>query len=175
MRGKHTHTSELDAESECESVNPIWPEGDPNIHHMCITHARSCSRELLRKPFPSWCPSFAAYLASGRRECAVWRRSVPERALLLTAVQLDQVAALWVAGEFTVWREETRGSGARLPEKNLGRLHLAPRGKGTRERSGGWESTLRRSLCAPRRYKWRPLTSAAAKILHVWFQVDAIK
>lgn len=99
-----THQNWMQNQNVC--LNPIWPEGDPNMQHMCNTHAPSCHQ----KAVPSRAPQPAAYLARGRRrEGAFWRRPVPEWALLLTAVQLDQVAALRVAGEFTVWRENTRG------------------------------------------------------------------
>lgn len=77
----------------------------------------------------------AAYLAEGHSKGALWRRSVPVGAILLSAVQLDQAAALRVAGEFTVWRERTAG-GLVAREMPWGQ-HAAPRGKGAQEGSGG--------------------------------------
>lgn len=77
----------------------------------------------------------AAYLAEGHSEGALWRWSVPVGAILLSAVQLDQAAALRVAGEFTVWRERTAG-GLVAREMPWGQ-HVAPRGKGAQEGSGG--------------------------------------
>lgn len=59
----------------------------------CATHG-GCS--------PAWPVASPAYLVEGWGEGAFWRLSVQGRALLLSAVQLDQAAALWVAGEFTI-------------------------------------------------------------------------
>lgn len=70
---------------------------------------RQWSPRHLQRLFPAWSASLAAYLAEGRSEGAFWRGSVPGWAFLLTAVQLNQIAALRVAGEFTVWRERTTG------------------------------------------------------------------
>ena len=68
----------------------------------------------LRRLSPTWSSSPPAYLAEGCSEGAFWRGSVLGGAFLLTAVQLDQAAALRVAGEFAVWRERTaEGLGAR--------------------------------------------------------------
>ena len=77
----------------------------------------------------------AAYLAEGHGEGALWRRPVPGGAVLPSAVQLDQAAALRVAGEFTVWRERTAG-GLVARETPWGQ-HAVPRGKGAQEGSGG--------------------------------------
>lgn len=77
----------------------------------------------------------AAYLAEGHSEGALWRWSVPGGAVLLSAVQLDQAAALRVAGEFAVWRERTKG-GLVARETPWGQ-HAAPRGKGAQEGSRG--------------------------------------
>lgn len=56
----------------------------------------------LRGCSPAWPVGSSAYLAEGRGKGAFWRASVQGRALLLSAVQLDQAAALRVAGEFTI-------------------------------------------------------------------------
>lgn len=119
--------------------------------HLLLTRApgqRKWSLGHQRKLFPARSLSFAAYLAEDWSEGAFWRGSVLGWASLLTAVQLDQMAALRVAGEFTVWRERsTRGLGVRQdsihfhPEKYPGRWRFAPGRKTVKERSGAWEDT----------------------------------
>ena len=93
----------------------------------------------------------AAYLAEGHGEGALWRRSVPGGAILLSAVQLDQGAALRVAGEFAVWRERTKGALV-VREMPWGQ-HAAPRGKGAQEGSRGewgWGENAGRMSRLPR-------------------------
>ena len=68
--------------------------------------------------------SFAAYLAEDRGEGAFWRRSVLGWAFLPTAVQLDQVTALRVTGEFTVCSERTMRGRVRI---QAGSCPLPPR------------------------------------------------
>lgn len=85
--------------------------------HLLLTRAPGSERGApghLQRLFPAWSSSFAAYLAEVWSEGALWRGSVLGWAFLPTAVQLDQAAALQVAGELTVWRERSAGGlGAR--------------------------------------------------------------
>ena len=99
--------------------------------HLPLTSA--CGGEGSPDPQRSNPAVRAAYLAEGHSEGALWRRSVSGGAVLLSAVQLDQAAALRVAGEFTVWRERT-AAGLVARETPWGQ-HAAPRGKGAQEGS----------------------------------------
>lgn len=112
---------------ECDAdIRQTW-----NTVHLPLTSA--CGGEGSPDPQRSNPAVRAAYLAEGHSEGALWRRSVSGGAVLLSAVQLDQAAALRVAGEFTVWRERT-AAGLVARETPWGQ-HAAPRGKGAQEGS----------------------------------------
>ena len=93
--------------SSGENGTPTSSERGTLVH---LPLSRACGGEGRRTPQRANPVVRAAYLAEGHGEGALWRRSVPGGAVLLSAVQLDQGAALRVAGEFAVWRERTKGA-----------------------------------------------------------------